>query len=738
MGIKMKSLLLAGTLTMLGLLAACGGGAASNTVSNPALSSIQVSGATTSLNSGASQQMTATGVYSNNSTQNLTSTATWASSDANVATVAAGGMVTAKAHGTCTITATDHGVIGSINLTVNTSLVSIAVTAATLSIAPATTEQFTATGTYSDGSTQNITGSVTWGSSNTAVSSISSAAPTKGLARGISPGQSVISATSGSIVGSATLTVTSATVTAIAVSPQNANIPLGIAQQFTALGTFSDGTTQDITNVVIWKSSASGIASITVSGLATALNVGTTTISAAFGSSTGSAPLTVNAANLSSLSITPFNASIAQGTSLQLTATGTFNDGGTRNLTNQVIWTSSDVTVATIAPASGIASGQSRSGSGTSVTIITATLGSVTATVNLTVTSAVISSISVAPSATTVPIGGQAGFQATGLFDDSSTQDITANCQWSSSNPSVATVGSGGGSILSATGVAAGTANINAAFGGITGSATLTVNSATLVSISVSPANAILAPASTLNYTAIATFSDGSKRSINGNSTWSSSSTNVATVNNSGVVTGQSAGTATITVQSGSVSATASLVVEGAQLSSIQVSPISASIPESINVGFSATGLFANNDTLDLTRVATWTSSSASVATVSNANGSKGVVSGLTPGNTTVSALFSGKVGTASITVTTASLISISVTPPSASISVGSTQQYAATGTFSDGSVLNITGQVTWSSSDVSVAIINRNGLLSSVAAGTATVTASLNNVSGTAIVSVH
>ena len=106
--------------------------------------------------------------------------------------------------------------------------------------------------------------------------------------------------------------------------------------------------------------------------------------------------------------------------------------------------------------------------------------------------------------------------------------------------------------------------------------------------------------------------------------------------------------------------------------------------------------------------------------------------------NTTVSALFSGKVGTASITVTTASLISISVTPPSASISVGSTQQYAATGTFSDGSVLNITSQETWSSSDVSVAIINRNGLLSSVAAGTATVTAPLNNVSGTAIVSVH
>ena len=728
----MRNLLLAGVLAVLSLLLACGGGSGSPTPPTPVLSSIQVSGASTSLNSGASQQMTATGIYSNSSTQNLTTAATWASSDMTIATVTAAGMVTAKAQGTCTITAIHHGVTGSINLTVNVSLLSISVTATSLSIAPATSEQFTATGTYSDGSTQNITPGVTWSSSNTAVASISSATARQGLAHAFAAGNTTIAATLGSISGSATLTVTSATVTSIAVSPANANIPLGIAQQFTAVGTFSDGTTQDITGVVTWKSSMTAIASITVSGLATALNVGTTTISAALGSPSGSAPLAVNAANLSSLSITPSNASIAQGTTLQLTATGTFNDGGTRNLTHQVTWSSSDTTVATVGVSNGNVGGQPRATTGT--TIITATLGSISASVNLTVTNATVTLISITPPSNTTPTGGQASFRATGLFSDGSTQDITASCNWTSSDPAVATMGNSG----RVTGVAAGTANISAAFGGITNSAQLTVTSAILVSIALTPSNAILVPASTMGYSAAGTFSDGSTHSVNGNASWSSSDTSVATMSISGIATGQSAGVATITVQSGSISATASLVVEGAPLSSIQVNPISASIPASINAGFTATGHFANGDTLNLTRVATWTSSSASVATVSNASGSKGVVSGLAPGNTTISALFAGQVGTASVNITTATLTSINVTPTNASISVGSAQQYGAMGTFSDGSLINVTGQANWSSSNVSVAIVNGNGLLTSASAGTATITASLNGLSGSAIVSVH
>src|SRR5258708_35691576 len=194
---------------------------------------------------------------------------------------------------------------------------------------------------------------------------------------------------------------------------------------------------------------------------------------------------------------------------------------------------------------------------------MTATPGSVSTSVNLTVANATISSIPVTPTGVTITIGAQKGFTATGLFSDSTAQDITANCHWTSSNTAVATVGSGGGmGPITATGIGAGAANINASFGGVNGSSTLTVSSATLLSLALSPASMILSPCSTASYTALGSFSDGSHVSVNGAVTWASSNPQVATIQQSGTVTGQSAGATTIKAQSGSITPTAGPVLE--------------------------------------------------------------------------------------------------------------------------------------------------------------------------------
>ena len=97
------------------------------------------------------------------------------------------------------------------------SLVSIAVTPANPSIGKGATQQFIATGTYSDNSTQNLTSSVTWSSTNTAAATITSA----GLATGVATGSTTISAASGSISGSTNLTVTAPVLVSIAVTPAN-------------------------------------------------------------------------------------------------------------------------------------------------------------------------------------------------------------------------------------------------------------------------------------------------------------------------------------------------------------------------------------------------------------------------------------------------------------------------------------------------------------------------------------
>src|SRR5205823_11986904 len=120
--------------------------------------------------------------------------------------------------------------------------VAIAVKPANPAITRAIPQQFTAAGTYSDGSTLEKTYSVSWSSSDTSVATITSG----GLATSITQGSSTISA-SGGATGSTTLTVGPATLVSIAVTPANPSIPKGTTQQFTATGTYPDGSTQNPT-----------------------------------------------------------------------------------------------------------------------------------------------------------------------------------------------------------------------------------------------------------------------------------------------------------------------------------------------------------------------------------------------------------------------------------------------------------------------------------------------------------
>jgi uncharacterized protein YjdB len=727
----MKKFYVLMALLCLGLLPACS--TKSTSVPQRTLTSIQITAAQASVAAGLTDQLTATGQYSDGTSQDLTATAVWTSSATNVATVSAG-VVTTLTQGTAKITGTVSGVTGSATVTVGAPIVkTLVVSSTSQSIAPGTTAQFTATATMSDNSTQNVTGSVTWSSSNSLVASIN-VNGASGLAMGLTAGSSMITATVtdalGTVSSSATLTVSNATLTSINVTPVSETIPLGTVQQFTATGTFSNNSTQDISGTVVWSTSPTSVASITTGGLATAKDIGTFTVTATSGAISGTASATVNAADLVSIAVLPANPVIAETTTQQFSATGTFTDGSTHNLTTDVMWTSSDTTDAPIGGASGLAKGMAPVASAT----IKATLGTISGTTTLEVTNATIVSMSVSPTGRTIAPGTELAFTATGTFSDSSTQVLTTEATWTSSNTAVATVGAGG----VATAVGPGTTNIGAAFGGVPGSALLTVSSVTLKSIAVSPSTAVMAPASTLSYGATGTYSDGSTASITNAVTWSSSASNVVSITSFGLATGQSAGTATITAQQGSVSGTAAVVVASSTLKSIQVSPPSATVAEQTGTQFNAVGIFADNSTQNLTGSVTWTSSPASIATISNASPTKGLATGVSPGSAFITALFAGPSGNATLAVTSATLTSIAITPADPTIALDDTQQFTATGTFSDNSTEDLTDQVTWSSSDVSVATMKADGLASTAGIGTTNITATMNGVKGATTLTVH
>src|SRR5205814_185492 len=177
-----------------------------------------------------------------------------------------------------------------------------------------------------------MSNSVSWSSSNTSVATVTSG----GLATGGAQGGRQISA-SGGVTGSTTLTVGPATLASIAITPANPSIPKGTTQQFTATGTYSDGSTVEMTDSVSWSSSDTSVATITSGGLATSITQGSSTISAS-GGVTGSTTLTVGPATLVSIAVTPANPSIPKGTTQQLTATGTYSDGSTQDLTGSATW----------------------------------------------------------------------------------------------------------------------------------------------------------------------------------------------------------------------------------------------------------------------------------------------------------------------------------------------------------------------------------------------------------------
>jgi trimeric autotransporter adhesin len=146
------------------------------------------------------------------------------------------------------------------------------------------------------------------------------------------------------------------TLSGIAITPATPVVAKGIKQQFTATGTYSDGSTADLTDAVAWSSSKPKVATIDATGLLSALKGGTTTITATDASVSASTSVKVGPKQLVSFAVTPDGASLSPGSTLQFSATGTYTDGSTADISTHGTWKSSTKKVATIGAHTGLAS----------------------------------------------------------------------------------------------------------------------------------------------------------------------------------------------------------------------------------------------------------------------------------------------------------------------------------------------------------------------------------------------
>jgi trimeric autotransporter adhesin len=173
-------------------------------------------------------------------------------------------------------------------------LTSITITPGNPTIAAGTLIQLHATGKFSDGSTITNLSGVSWKSSKPNIASLRST----GIVRGKKSGSVTISASLSGITGTTTLTVGSGTLVSITVTPASPTLTAGQTQQFAATGSFSDGSTQDVTIMAHWSSSVASVATVanapSIAGLATTAVPGATVITANSGGVSNSTTMTVN------------------------------------------------------------------------------------------------------------------------------------------------------------------------------------------------------------------------------------------------------------------------------------------------------------------------------------------------------------------------------------------------------------------------------------------------------------
>ena len=636
----------------------------------------------------------------------------WGTSDDAVATVDASGLVTAVANGTATIMATAGQASGSATVTVAQVVSSVVVTPTEANFA-ALNDTLRLTAEAFDANGHAVAGAeLSWGTSDDAVATVDAS----GLLTTVANGTATITATAGEASGSATVTVAQV-VSSVTVAPMEANFA-ALSDTLRLTAEAFDANGHAVAGAELsWGTSDDAVATVDATGLLTTVANGTATITATAGEPSGSATVTV-AQVVNSVTVAPAEANFgALGDTLRLTAQA-FDANGHAVAGAEFSWGTSDDDAATV-DATGLVTAAAN---GTATITATAGEASGSTTVNV---AQVVSSVTVAPAETNFGALGDTLRLTAQAFDANGHAVAGAEFSWESSDSAVATVDASG----LVTTMARGSVTITATSGAVSGSAVVSV-AQVVRAVAVTPDTATVVEGDTLRIAATATDANG-EAVAEVQFAWASGDTAVAVVDASGLVTGVGTGQAEVT-------ATAAGVTGGTQLT------VLAPVPTTIAVTPDTVVLTALGHTAQLTAEVrdqagramegvpvAWSSADTTVAVVDPA----GLVRAVRGGAVTVTAT-AGEASASAHVAVRQSAGSLTVSPPMDSIGPGDTLRLVAEAYDENGHVVE--GAVfMWSSSDAPVATVDPSGLVRGAGEGTATITATAGDVSGTSEITV-
>ena len=616
----------------------------------------------------------------------------WETSDKEVATIENDGTVKALKPGATTITITtkDGGHKATCKVTVINPVKEIKLDKDSAEVQVGKTLTLTATISPSDATDKTVT----WSSSDKAVATVDS----KGVVTAVKPGTATITASAkgkdGDVKATCTVKVTAA-VTGVSLDRSDASLKVGESLTLTATVSPAEATKRDVT----WSSSDTSVATVSDTGVVSAVKAGSATITAttAEGGFKATCNVKVSAPSVTGVSLDRSEASLKVGESVALSATVSPSDASNRNVT----WSSSDSSVASV-DGSGVVSAAK---AGKATITVTTEDGGFKASCTVTVAAPGVSGVSLDQNDVSLSVGESVTLSATVSPDNASDRSVS----WSSSDSSVATVSDKGA--VKAVGGGTATITVTTNDGGYSASCTARVSKPVIevTGVSLDADDVSLSVGESFGLTATVKPSDAADKGVS----WSSSDSSVASVNGSGSVVAKGKGTATIIVTTDDGGYSASCTVRVSQPVS-GVSLDASDVTLNAGEGFGLVASVSPSNAND--KGVSWDSSDSSVASV---DGSGSVVA-------------KGK-GSATITVTTddggysASCIvrvsqpvtGVSLDQNDMTISVGKSATLTATVTPGDAD----NRDVSWSSSDSSVATVDGGGKVTGKKKGTATIT---------------
>lgn len=720
------------------------------------LQSITLSPQTVSLEAGRTQVFTATGRYDDGSTANVSQQATWTVSNAGVAIVVDfqpyKGLVTTVAAGTTRVTATitlATGTIrGSASLTVTEGdLVSITTKPTTKSLEVGQTSQFKATALYVDESTDDVTKEVTWSSTDPSVASVSNDAATKGLVTAHKVGTATIYALdeASGISNSDGATTVRAQVSHLSFDPPKVTMGKGMTFPLRVYANRVDGTRSQITDEVEFSVVPTGVIQIGTgaqAGVVTPLANGEVTISAfdpkrklSTSTSGTDGRLSVRG-RLVGLQVQPDPMRVTVGELKNARAIGLLSSGKVTNDLRRIAqWSVVDSSVASVGNTA-LDIGEVKGKKSGKTTLRATYAGFQSEETDNLVVLGNLQSVDLEIGDGLVPLNEEMELKARGTYEGGIELNISDRCSWAVTNTLIAEVDN---AVAEVDGDGKGFVK-----GKKTGQTTVSVNCdgkrsakqisviGTLTGVEMDPEAYDATALEDKKFHLWGQYTGGAQKDLTKLAEWSSSNTQVASVDNvldKGNVTAIATGSATITAKYKTLQATGQLTV-GAGLVSMFVVPDVKTVRGSDYVKLSAKGKNADDEIIDVTKRVVWSSTNEQIARVSNREGEQGLAfGGGKEGNAQIVASLPGTSFVARADITTSCLLTkLKLVRDTTPIPAGEARRIKARGTFCDGSTRIISQSVVFSSSNPAVLLVSNDpkayGVLTAIAPGTATISA--------------